>query len=68
MSTEIGLETEGEEITFEDWIKRKQLHATDQNYVNAFRFFEKREQQVGMAVPYGGVAKLVGGKNPLKRK
>jgi hypothetical protein len=50
--SEVGLSSEGDEISFEDWkIRRKELRAKDQNYVNAFRFFERREQETGEKAP-----------------
>ena len=50
--SEVGLDSEGDEISFEDWkIKRKELRAKEESYVNAFRFFERREQETGAKVP-----------------
>lgn len=50
--SEVGLSSEGDEISFEDWkIKRKDLRAKDVNYVSAFRFFERREQEHGEKAP-----------------
>ncbi len=50
--SEVGLSSEGDEISFEDWkINRKNLRAKEESYVNAFRFFERREQETGTKAP-----------------
>jgi len=65
--------------SFEDWrIKRKELkEGIDENYKNAFRFFERKEQEVGIVAPKvsSSVARVMGlhaaldaKSNPLTRK
>ncbi len=65
--------------SFEDWkIKRKELkEGIDENYKNAFRFFERKEQEVGVVAPKvsSSVARVMGlhtaldaKSNPLTRK
>jgi len=78
--SEVGLGSDdGDEILFEDWkIERKQLKdGVGRQYEKAFRFFEKREQEVGIVAPKvsSSVQRAMGihdaldhSRNPLNRK
>ena len=78
-NSEVGFQSESDEISFDDWkIKRKQLkEGIGENYKNAFRFFERKEQEVGIVAPKvsSSVARVMGlhstldaKSNPLTRK
>ncbi len=58
-------------VSFEEWkIERKVLKGVGEHYENAFRFFERKEQEVGIAVPKiaSSVQRAMGIHNALDNK
>ena len=58
-------------LSFEEWkIERKELKGVGEHYENAFRFFERKEQEAGIAIPKvtSSVQRAMGIHNALDNK